>query len=59
MYAMVCMMPDIAHTLGLVSRFLSNLGKEHWDAVKWIMRYLRGTADLKLCFRREKPKLIG
>lgn len=59
MYAMVCTRPDIAHAVGLVSRFLSNPGKEHWNAVKWIMRYLRGTADMKLCFGSDKPTLVG
>ncbi|KAJ9701206.1 hypothetical protein PVL29_006515 [Vitis rotundifolia] len=29
MYVMVCTRPDIAHVVGVVSRFLSNLGKEH------------------------------
>ena len=29
MYVMVCTRPDIAHAIGVVSRFLSNLGKEH------------------------------
>ncbi|GAU50368.1 hypothetical protein TSUD_284660 [Trifolium subterraneum] len=38
MYAMVCTRPDIAHVVGTVSRFLSNPGREHWDAVKWILR---------------------
>jgi hypothetical protein len=42
-YAMVCMRLDIAHAVGVVSRFLSNPGREHWNAVKWIIRYLRGT----------------
>ncbi|PKI45901.1 hypothetical protein CRG98_033700 [Punica granatum] len=35
---------NIAHSVGVVSRFLSNPGKEHWNAVKWILRYLRGTS---------------
>lgn len=48
MYAMVCTRPDIAHAVGVVSRFMSNPGKHHWDAVKWILRYLRGTS-LPLC----------
>ena len=34
MYAMVCTRPDIAHAVGVVSRFLSNPGKEHWNDVK-------------------------
>ncbi|KAJ9675458.1 hypothetical protein PVL29_024402 [Vitis rotundifolia] len=29
MYAMVCTRPDIAHTIGVVNRFLSNSIKEH------------------------------
>ena len=43
MYAMVCTRPDIAHAVGVVSRYMSHPGIEHWNAVKWILRYLRGT----------------
>jgi hypothetical protein len=43
MYAMVCTRPDIAHAVGVVSRYMNNPGKEHWEEVKWILRYLRGT----------------
>ena len=50
MYAMVCTRPDIAHAVGVVSRFLSNPGKEHWSAVKWILRYLKGTSSFSLCY---------
>ena len=50
MYAMICTRPDIAHAVGVVSRFLSNPRKEHWTAVKWIFRYLRGTSRLCLKF---------
>ncbi|KAI4334662.1 hypothetical protein L6164_013380 [Bauhinia variegata] len=50
MYAMVCTRPDIAHVVDVVSRFLSNPGREHWNAVKWIMRYLRSTSSLKTLF---------
>ena len=30
MYAMVCTRPNITH-VGIVSRFLSNPGREHWN----------------------------
>lgn len=59
MYAMVCTRPDIAHAVGVVSRFLSNPGKEHWAAVKWILRYLRGTSKVCLYFGDGKPMLDG
>ena len=38
MYARVCTRPDIAHAVGVVSRYMSHLGIEHWYAVKWILR---------------------
>ncbi|GJW07070.1 retrovirus-related pol polyprotein from transposon TNT 1-94 [Tanacetum coccineum] len=41
MYAMVCTRPDIAHAVGVVSRFMSNPGREHWEAVKWLLCYLK------------------
>ena len=50
MYAMVCTRPDIAQAVGVLSRFMSNPGKEHWSAVKRVLRYLRGTSDLALCY---------
>ena len=50
MYAMVRTRPDIAYVVGVVSRFMSNPGEAHWAAVKWILRYLRGTSKLCLCF---------
>nr|KYP59970.1 Retrovirus-related Pol polyprotein from transposon TNT 1-94 [Cajanus cajan] len=59
MYAMVCTRPYIAHAVGTVSRFLSNPGREHWNSVKWILRYLHGTVDMKLCFGGDKPTLVG
>ncbi|KAH9678732.1 hypothetical protein KPL71_025836 [Citrus sinensis] len=44
MYAMVCTRPDVAYVIGLVSRFMGNPGKEHWEA-KWLLRYLKGDLD--------------
>ncbi|KAJ0939366.1 putative RNA-directed DNA polymerase [Helianthus annuus] len=59
MYAMVCIRPDIAHAIGVDSRFLSNPGKKHWEAVKWILRYLRGSSKLGITFGNGKPMLVG
>jgi hypothetical protein len=50
MYVMVCTRSDIAHAVGVVSRYMNNPGKEHWEAVKWILGYLRGTSTHALCF---------
>ena len=51
MYVMLCTRPDICFAVGLVSRYQSNPGTAHWQAVKKIMRYLRGTTDLVLCYQ--------
>ena len=34
MYAMACTRPDIAHAVGVIRRYMSHLGIEHWNAVK-------------------------
>nr|GEV98415.1 retrovirus-related Pol polyprotein from transposon TNT 1-94 [Tanacetum cinerariifolium] len=51
MYAMVWTRPDIAHAVGVVSIFMSNLGKEHWEAVKWLLCYLK---DYRGCLDSDK-----
>jgi hypothetical protein len=43
MYAMTSTRPDICYVVGLVSRYQSNPGKAHWQAVKRIFRYLQMT----------------
>eukprot|EP00253_Pinus_taeda_P034904 PITA_34904 len=50
-YAMVSSRPDIAHAVGVLSRFMSKPGKEHWTAVKQVFRYLCGTSDYGLCYQ--------
>jgi hypothetical protein len=59
MYAMVCTRPDIAHAVGVVRRYMNNPCKEHWEAVKWILRYLRGTTTHALCFGGSDTFLQG
>jgi hypothetical protein len=57
MYAMVCTRPDLAHAVSVVSKYMANPGKQHWDAVKWIFRYLKGTTDYGITFVRQKSDL--
>eukprot|EP00253_Pinus_taeda_P002048 PITA_02048 len=56
MYAMVYTRPDIAHVVGVLSRFMSKLGKELWTTVKRVFRYLHGTSDYGLCYQG-RPRL--
>lgn len=59
MYAMLGTRPDIAFAVSLYSRFLGNPTQQQMDAVKWILRYLKGTIDMILCFFGPLVALIG
>jgi hypothetical protein len=51
MYAMVCTRLDIAHAVGVLSRYRSKPGKEHWATIKRVFRYLHGTTMYGLCYQ--------
>ena len=57
MYAIVCIRPDLAYVVSVVSKYMANPGKQHRDAVKWIFRYLKGTTDYGITFVRQKSVL--
>jgi hypothetical protein len=59
MFAMVCTRSDIAHAVRVVSRYISNSRKQHWEVVKWVLKYLKGSSDTFLCFTRAGLKLQG
>ena len=50
MYIMICTRPNVAHAISVASRYMSNHGKEHWNALKWILKYLKGSVDVGLHF---------
>ncbi|KAL9268686.1 Retrovirus-related Pol polyprotein from transposon TNT 1-94-like protein, partial [Drosera capensis] len=60
MYAQVCTRPDIAYIVGVLGRYLSNLGMDHWKAAKRMMRYLKRTKDHMLTYRRsDHLEIVG
>ncbi|XP_068653891.1 secreted RxLR effector protein 161-like [Aristolochia californica] len=60
MYAQVCTRPDIICAMGMLGRYQSNLGLDHRKAAKKVMRYLQGTKDYKLTYRRsDHLEVIG
>ena len=50
MYLAITTRPDISYTVGVLTRFNSNPGQKHWQAVKHLFRYLKGTIDMKLVY---------
>jgi hypothetical protein len=52
MYAQVCTCLDLAFITGMLGRFQSNPGLDHGRAVKKVLRYMQGTKDYMLTYRR-------
>ena len=60
MYLANCTRPDIAFAVNLLARFSSSPTKRHWNGIKHVFRYLRGTIDLGLFYPKDtKQGLIG
>ncbi|KAE8721159.1 hypothetical protein F3Y22_tig00016637pilonHSYRG00027 [Hibiscus syriacus] len=61
MYAMVCTRPDLAHAVSQVCKYMSKPNKQHWEEVKWIFRYLKGTMGHRIVFgsQRDNPLVVG
>jgi hypothetical protein len=53
--------PDIAHSVGIVSRFMEKPTTEHLAAVKQVLRYVKGTLDHGCIYKKgeEGLKLHG
>ncbi|XP_047331184.1 secreted RxLR effector protein 161-like [Impatiens glandulifera] len=51
---------DIAYIVGVLGRYLSNLGLDHLEAVKRLMRYLKRTRSYMITYRRsDNIEIIG
>ena len=60
MYAQVCSRPDIAYIVGVLGRYMSNLGMTHWKAAKQVLRYLHRTKNYMVTYRKSKKlEIIG
>lgn len=51
--------PDIAFAVNLLSRYCEDPGIGHWAAVKRILRYLKGTVELKLTYGSSEENIVG
>ena len=52
MFTMVSTRPNISQVISVLSRFMSNSGKEHWLGMKWLLRYLKGSSDVGLIYEK-------
>ena len=59
MYAMIATRLDIVFVVGVVSKYMSNPGKKHWEVVKGIMRYLKATKSMCICYGSQELSARG
>ena len=60
MYLAVSTRPDISYAVNNLARFNSNPQKEHWTALKRVLRYLNGTINHGLLYKQGGPeRLVG
>ena len=58
MYAMLCTRPDIYFAVGMVNRYQSEPGEEHWIVVKHIFEYFQRTRDICVRHVDWKPCIL-
>lgn len=51
-YLTTCTRPDLSFVVSRLSQYLAEPTEEQWVTVKHVLRYLKGTADKGLTFRR-------
>ncbi|KAK1863529.1 hypothetical protein I4F81_006084 [Pyropia yezoensis] len=57
-YLMVGTRPDLAFAVGKLSRFVTSHAKEHWAAVKRVLRYVKGSVDKGLVFSKSSSMTL-
>lgn len=53
MHLMICIRSDLAYSISVVSRFMANPDKEHWNDVKWILWYVKSTLSVSLLYTQD------
>jgi histone deacetylase 1/2 len=51
--------PDISFAVNKVCQYLAQPTTVHWEAVKWILRYIKGTTDIGLRIRKSPSMLLS
>ena len=55
MYLATCT-PNISFPVNQLARYSSAPTRRHWNGIKHILRYLKGTSDMRLFYSKESKK---
>ena len=53
MYAMVCTRLALSQAVSMVCRYMHDSGRDYWEAVKWILCYIKNIIDVSLMFEKD------
>lgn len=57
MYGMLATRPDLCASISYFSRFQTNAQDDHWNYLKRVLRYVKGTLNAKMVYKREPNDL--
>ncbi|UYV84396.1 hypothetical protein LAZ67_X002013 [Cordylochernes scorpioides] len=58
-YLSVSTRPDIAYAVSSLGQFSNDPRRQHWNAAKRVLRYLKGTLCLKITYEKTNETLYG
>ena len=58
-YLATCTRPDLSFVVSKLSQHFAEPSEEHWGTVKHVFRYLKGTTDRGLCFKKDDTDKLG
>lgn len=58
MYLAVATRPDLAYAVQMLSRGASNPGRVHWNHMKHVLRYIKGTLDHGITYHGNNPEAL-
>ena len=51
MWLQVTTRPDLMYAVSILSHFAHNPGKTHWNAIKHVLSYIKGTMHYRILYR--------
>ena len=51
--------PDISYAISILSLFMQEPRDSHWNAAKRVLRYIQGTKDFGLLYKKTKNFVLG
>ncbi|UYV68867.1 hypothetical protein LAZ67_6001370 [Cordylochernes scorpioides] len=58
-YLSVSTRPDIAYAVSALGQFSNDPRRQHWNAARRVLRYLKGTSCLRITYRKSNEALHG